>query len=337
MNHPIKEDNELSTLKITQHHILNLIEKYNVSRKEFINNATNDTYINTYVNHIYVINLETNILRRNYIIRLMEKYNINFELIIVPILSNEEYRVINNNNITIGEAGCYLSHMFCLNDAINHNYNKIIIFEDDIILHKKFDSLFKNIVNVQESDILMLGANDFHFSRLNYNFVNKNNVYRPHSNSKFLCGTHAILYSYDGLTELFKIRLKRPTFMDNNLIELLDKFNDTFYTTYPNLAIADLSTTNLNHNFWITDELKEKYYYNNCFGSDFDFKNYNLIHLKIFEVCKFVDLAKTYEENMLIILKNYFKDNKLIIDKVNMRLVYDFFNVGDLKFIVLAK
>ena len=65
-------------------------------------------------------------LRRNYIIKLMEKYNINFELITVTKLEQSQYYIIGNNKISIGEAGCYLSHMYCLYDAIKHNYDNII-------------------------------------------------------------------------------------------------------------------------------------------------------------------------------------------------------------------
>ena len=43
--------------------------------------------------------------------------------------------------------------------------------------------------------------------------------------------------------------------MDNNLIEILNKFENTCYVSSPNLVVTDLSTTNLNHNFWITNEL----------------------------------------------------------------------------------
>jgi GR25 family glycosyltransferase involved in LPS biosynthesis len=120
--------------------ILNLIKQYNVERLQFVNDGMNKNYINQYVNHIYIINLKHNKIRRNYVVKLMEKYNINFELISVPKLNEQEYNIISENNkITLGEAGCYLSHMFCLNDAIIKDYSKIIIFEDDIILHKRFN------------------------------------------------------------------------------------------------------------------------------------------------------------------------------------------------------
>ena len=321
--------------------ILQIINDYNVSRKLYVNDKLNQIYINKYINKIYIINLHNNILRKNYVIKLMEKYNINFELIIVPTLSNEEYEIINNKHINLGEAGCYLSHMFCLNDAIVNNYQKIIIFEDDIILHKQFHLLFENITSSvfeYEFDILMLVCNDFHFRKLNYKFV-ENNLYKPHINSKFLYGTHAIMYSSEGLREMFMTRLNSPTFMDNNLLEFSNKFRTTFFISYPNLVVSDYSQTNINHNFWITNKLKEKYYLKKCFDDKFNFTDYNFIYLKPLELCTTVDFSKSYAENMINTLKLFFNNdiNENNINIIYTRLVYVFFSVHDLKFISSTK
>jgi len=316
--------------------ILKIINDYNVSRKLYINDTVNQLFINKYINKIYIINLHNNTLRRNYVIKLMEKYNINFELIIVPTLSNEEYEIINNKSINLGEAGCYLSHMFCLNDAIINEYQKIIIFEDDIILHKQFHFLFENITSHFDFDILMLGCNDFQFRKLNCKFV-ENNLYKPHINTKFLYGTHAIMYSSKGLRELFTSRVNTPTFMDNNLIEFSNKFRSTFFISYPNLVLTDFSQTNLDHNFWITNKLKEKYYLKNCFDDNFNFTDYNFIYLKPLELSTVVDFSKSYAENMMNILKLFFYNNINNANIIYMRLVYDFFSLQDLEVISFSK
>ena len=57
--------------------------------------------------------------------------------------------------------GAYLSHMWCLRDAIIHNYQKFIIFEDDIIFLKNFHEQFKKIILHKNYDFLMLGASHF--------------------------------------------------------------------------------------------------------------------------------------------------------------------------------
>lgn len=313
--------------------IMKIIRNYNVIRKIFINDQVNDIYINNYINKIYIINLDDNIIRRKYIIKLMEKYNINFELIIVPRLTFQEYENINNKAITIAEAGCYLSHMFCFNDAIFNNYDRIIIFEDDIILHKNFHSLFQNITTSINHDILMLGACDFHFNKINYKHV-LDNSYIPDEKTVFLYGTFAVLYSNKAFHEMFNKRINNPTFMDNNLIYFLDKFRYSFKISYQNLVITDYSQTNINHCFWITNKLKEDYYLKNCFNTEFKFCDYNLIYLKPLENYKIIDLSKSYAENILDILKTFFNDNINNTDIIYKRLVYDFFDTQDLNFII---
>ena len=315
--------------------IMSLINNYNVTRLPIINDINNQYYINNYVNHIYVINLECDITRRNYITVLMKKYNINFEFIIVPRLQEEEYSQIGNPSINIGEAGCYLSHMFCLNDAIINKYEKIIIFEDDIIFHKDFNNLFKKITMEQTFDILFLGASDFNFRRINYSLVNKNkNIYHPYINSHLLIGCFSILYSSKGYLEVFNNRLINPTFIDNNLIQFSKSFSDTFCVCYPNIVIADLSTTNLEHNFWIRDKIKEQYYYKNCYNGFINFSNYNYICIKLFRNCV-INSTLTYEDNLTNILCKFFIKikEKPLIQILKERLVCDFFTVHDLIYI----
>ena len=315
--------------------IMTLINNYNVTRLPIINDINNQYYINNYVNHIYVINLEHDLKRRRYITVLMKKYNINFEFITVPHLQEEEYSQIGNPNITIGEAGCYLSHMFCLNDAINNKYEKIIIFEDDIIFHKSFNDLFKKITIEKTFDILFLGASDFNFRRINYSLVNRaKNIYHPHINSHLLRGNFSIFYSSKGYLEVFNNRLINPTFIDNNLIQFSKSFSDTFCVCYPNIVIVDLSTTNLGHNFSITNKIKEDYYYRNCYNGFVNFSDYNYVCIKLFSNCV-INSDLTCEDNLINILCSFFKKlkEKPLIQILKERLVYDFFTIHDLIYI----
>jgi GR25 family glycosyltransferase involved in LPS biosynthesis len=317
--------------------IVKLINVYNVNRIQFINDPNNTLFINNFINRIYIINLETDRLRRNYIIKVMEKYRINFELIIVPRLEQEQYNIIGNNKIKIGEAGCYLSHMFCLNDAITNNYDNIIIFEDDIILHKDFHNIFKKYMTENVLDIFMLGASDFHFRQTNSKLLNiEKSIYNPDSNTKFLCGTYAIFYSKAGYNQMFNARLEYPTFMDDNLIQFLGDFKNTFYISYPSLVAADVSSTNIEHDFWITNILRDKYYYKNCFDNQFDFSEYNFIYLGLLVDC-IIDINLSYRDNILETLNIFFKTDFEKINNIKNRLEYNFFTIDDLKFIIDGK
>lgn len=319
---------------MTRQNIMNLINNYNINRIQYINDSDNNLFINNFVNHIYIINLENNKLRRNYIIKVMEKYNINFELIIVPKLEQKQYENIGNNKINIGEAGCYLSHMFCLNDAITHNYKNIIIFEDDIILHKDFHNIFKKNITENSFDIFMLGASDFQFRRKNLKILDvKKSVYVPDLTTNFLCGTYAIFYSSDGYRSVFDTRLENPTYMDNNLVQFLKTFKNTFYISYPCLVAADVSTSNIDHNFWITNLEKDKFYYRNCFNSNFEFSNYNFINLQLL-VNFSVNPSLSYKMNILETIKRFFKKNIEKINIIDKRIEYNFFTTEDLIYII---
>lgn len=314
--------------------VMNVINNYKIERYMYNNDNDNTKYINKYINHIYIINLESDKLRRNYVVKLMEKYNINCELIIVPKLSEYEYNMLCNNTISIGEAGCYISHMFCLHDAITNNYNNIIIFEDDVILHKRFHEIFEQtIIHNNDFDILLLGASDYHFSKLNYGFVDTvNNIYRPHKDSIFLCGSFATLYSKNAINTIFKTRLIEPTYFDNNIIQFLDTFTTSFGVVYPNIVCADLSTTNLNHTFWITSEIKEQYYYRKCFNNMFIFTDYNIVYLYLLRDI-IINAELTAYTNITEHIDAIFQNNQHIVDILQQRTTYDFFSVSDLKYI----
>ena len=75
-------------------------------------------------------------------------------------------------------------------------YDNIIIFEDDIILHKDFHNIFKKNLTENIFDIFILGASDFSFNRLNSSHLDiDKSIYKPDYNTKFLCGTYSNFYS----------------------------------------------------------------------------------------------------------------------------------------------
>jgi GR25 family glycosyltransferase involved in LPS biosynthesis len=231
--------------------------------------------------------------------------------------------------------------MYCLNDAIKNNYNNIIIFEDDIILHKKFHERFKNIGDLGKFDILMLGAADFSFHKHHKTKRIYNNLYKPTTN---LIAAHSILYSQRGMTEMYRKRITAPTYFDNALEDFLNVFENSFYVCFPNLVLAELSTTSLGHNFGVTDPVKESLYYNKCFPSAFDFNDYNFIYLLIFSNInhKHFNIRETFQTNIEQLVKHSkFKARVTTIsEKENIkatilkRICYAFFTSNDLEFIL---
>ena len=311
-----------------------LINSYNI--KLIPNYYNNNSVINRHVCKIYIINLFTNKVRREYIKILMNKLKINYVLVLVnkpsfDICNKVNKLSKNKAKMSRGEVGCYLSHMWCLNDIIQNNYKNAIIFEDDIIVHKDLDNLYKNIITKKHWDFLILGCADAGFKEVNYNLV-KDNIYIP--KHKFIIGTHSIYYSLHGAKTMFNLRKNNPVYFDKdlkNVFNLFDQYKSGII--YPNLFTIENSTTNLNHNFGISKFEDNNYYYNK-FYKNFNFNDYHFIYLDLFNKYILESKYKLLKESPRNIIKkllnNYFNNNELLIDLHYKRLDLDFFSSDDL-------
>ena len=259
-------------------YLVKIIDNYNVKLINIMN--TRNSLLNERVKKIFVINLLEDTSKRNYIITLMSKLQLNFTLVIVDRISNEIYHTLCiDQKISKEELGCCLSHLYCLRKIIENNYENAIIFEDDIIFHKNFINEFMKI-DLEMCDFLLLGAHDYNFASLNYLYVKENGLYHPNENSIHLYGAHANYYSLQGAKCMFEIRISQISFFDKEYMLLFNYFTDTSFICYPNLVVSDISKSHLNHGkpFLTNEEIE---YYTNCF-IEFDFQQYHFIYLDIF-------------------------------------------------------
>lgn len=308
---------------------INFIKKnlhnYKVKAIDIINMGN---ILNQYTKMIYVINIKNNFIRRNYILTIMKKYEISFKLVIVEKITKETFHLYNkfNNNISIGELGCGLSHLWCLKDIIKNNYKNAIVFEDDIIFHKNFESKFYNIINEKPYDFLLLGARDFHFSEINYKNI-VNNLYRPNINYDHVYGAHAIFYSLNAAIYMFKNKLNKFAFFDYNLNKIFSHFKNSSFICSPNLVITELSTSDIDHNYDLFSE-SEKSFYLKCFKK-FNFNDYHFIYLNILH-CKHIDKFTSYKNYVAYLFKEKFIKSEYINDFLN-RLDLQIFSLEDIK------
>ena len=311
--------------------ISKILNNYRVKVINFINNNNNNTSeINNKVKKIYVINLLENEIRRNYIMVIMKKLNIDFTLIIVEKIPTDVYNTIHKiSNISKSEAGCLISHLWCLNDIIKNNYENATVFEDDIILHKNFKNMLLDTLKTPY-DFLLLGACDFNFSQHNYKNI-KNNIYNPTVFEK-LYGAHANYYSLEGAKKVFEFKTKNISFFDNNYDQLFNYFKTKSAICYPNLVVSDISTSDLGHSYNLLS-LTEKYYYDKCF-KNLNFKNYNFIYLNILKNSEInYNCFKNYEEYISKVLYHYYYNNEKV-ELIKNRLDLDFFKIDDIKIIL---
>lgn len=315
--------------------LIDEIKKYKVKVINIINDNQNKN-INEKIKKIFVINLIEDDIKRNYIITLMKKYNINFSLVVVEKISKEFYKNITDNSDTFIsklEFGCCMSHLWCLYQIIKNNHENAIIFEDDIIFHKNFVNEFLNIYHSNDKlDFLLLGAHDFNFSKSNFKNV-KNKLYRPNENANNLYGAHGNYYSLKGAKAMFKIRTTEISFFDKEYMLMFKHFTNSSFVCYPNLVVSNITSSTLNHAREILSLLEDEYY-KKCF-INFNFNTYNYIYLNLLNknLFKIDETNNDYETYINNCLYHKFHDlNK--INTVKKRMVMNFFNLQDIKIIL---
>jgi GR25 family glycosyltransferase involved in LPS biosynthesis len=261
----------------------------------------------------------------------MRKYKINYTLVIVEKVDIDTYKYLcKNSGLTKSELGCTLSHLWCLTNMLKNNYKNCLIFEDDIILHKRFVEYFNHIYeNNKDMDFLLLGAHDFNFSKINYKNV-KNNIYKPEKNAKNLFGAHANFYSHSGAKRMLNIRTTKVSYFDKEYLLMFNHFNNSG-VIYPNMVVQNVTCSSLNHAREIMSE-NENEYYTKCF-INFNFNNYNLIYFNLLQNLDFSDDNISYDDFTEKYLYNLFHDFDKI-EVIKKRMALDFFTKDDLKNIV---
>lgn len=226
-----------------------LLNNYNVKKYDIVNSNSSkiqENILNTFP--IYVINLREDKTRRNYIKILFKKYKLNYSLIIVEKFKYESQEIINNLKIRDCILGCILSHLWCIKNAVCKKYKRFIIFEDDIIFHKNFDSLFKKIMNssIENIDLLMLGALDINVKTNQNNLKNDEIIYYPTSN---ILGAHANIYKLEFATEFLNYKLNTTPVIEFDFDYHIFMNKYKIGICLPNLVVCELSTTNIDHKF----------------------------------------------------------------------------------------
>jgi GR25 family glycosyltransferase involved in LPS biosynthesis len=336
----------VETIKKNQHrkiqHISKILDNYKAYLTSYKINEERKSILNHYAENIYVINLKNDVIRRNYINLLFKKLNIEYTLVVVEPIPEEMYSLLcgNEKQLSKSEVGCSLSHLWCLKHIIKNKYKGgAIVFEDDIVIHKNFESMFERLFKEKQFDFLSMGACDFDFFDVNYKNVSSG-LYQPCSNNSKRCyGAHANYYSLVGAKYIFKLKSLFFSFFDNNFSNIFKHFPTSAFITYPNLFVTELSTSNINHKYHFYSS-NEDYFYSNCFV-DFQFQDYRFLYLCMIQ--KLVDCEKnktTHEINNKNIYQLLYKtlDDIPIEEEKKVSLIkridFEFFTRKDIQTIV---
>ena len=337
LEEPLNIQSKLNTAEVNKNNKYNKLSlnfvKALKNYKAKVINVINDKNceINKRVKQIFIINLVEDVRKRNYIITVMKKYGINYSLVIVDKVSTEQHKYFcDHTGLTRVELGCSMSHLWCLLKGIQNNLENMIIFEDDIIFHKDFINYFCHIYDSKpKHDFLLLGAHDFMFSKSNYKNLNEN-IYKPNPNSQHIYGAHANYYSLKGMKRMFNIRISQISYFDKEYMLMFNHFENSG-VVYPNMVVANVSLSGLNHTrSFFTDS--ESGYYQKCF-INFNFNNYNFLYINLLDNIDSLNDNDDYETLTEKYLYNAFHDFDKI-ELIKKRLSMEFFTIEDIKNII---
>ena len=254
-------DNEIKTIGTIDYELSDKVKKFLTIDPIYFNENYYYNNINYYFSKIYILNLKRQPIKKEKIIKHMEKHNINNYTFFEAIDGYTEpyntdwtnYSLIPFDNIEkqlnrkkIGSAGVW-GNLISLRDILitakKNNENRILFFEDDIILHNNFNKEFTENIRQVPSDwlIILLGAGvnqlDSSSNKIN------NNIYKCGKNS---CGGFAICINSKIYDELINECNKfNAPFDSGPLNYIINKYYNYCYLMYPNIVICNIEESTL--------------------------------------------------------------------------------------------
>jgi glycosyltransferase involved in cell wall biosynthesis len=225
------------------------VEKYNLDIKEF-----SKIHPSTYFNHIYILNLAQDVVKKERMERLFKNLGVKVEFIEAVYGKSEPYLSEYKSKYTSGlkSPGAYgysLTMIKIFTDAIKNRYKKILVCDDDIIFHKDFLNKFDEGIRKIPFDwkVLFFGLSG-PWSGVNVN----NDIKAFNFNKSFLknvanCdGSYCVGYDLNILQTLIDITSNFDAPFDTAIIKYFNNENiPNIYAFYPYLVLADTTTSQI--------------------------------------------------------------------------------------------
>lgn len=218
--------------------LLEKMSKYFESRNE----DDNVISINDYFDNVYILNLDRRPDRFENIKNKLDLLNIKFE----------RFSAIDGNNIPDEEydfsgfiqgrgmlenkyaLACLRSHIEIIKDAKFKGYNRILIFEDDVLISKDINIHLQKLRNIKDWRLLYLGSSQYNW---NVEFIEDFFL------SKQSLGTFAYAIDSSMYDEILNQSIGKS--VDNVLSDMQNKYYGECYTFYPNICISDVSESDI--------------------------------------------------------------------------------------------
>uniref|UniRef100_A0A6C0AZX0 Glycosyl transferase family 25 domain-containing protein n=1 Tax=viral metagenome TaxID=1070528 RepID=A0A6C0AZX0_9ZZZZ len=169
--------------------------------------------------------------RKEYMKQKFESMGINyifFNAITPKELSTSDFNKLSSTNDPKSKLythptrlGLQVSFTMCFIDAINKNYNTIIVFEDDIVVNIDTPSLKKSIIEFKSTNFIFFYMG-YCWMNCKQNFTIKPLMDIP---DKTLFCTHAICYKVKYLKQFINDMYPMNDNFDNNIVYFIKKYN----------------------------------------------------------------------------------------------------------------
>ncbi len=243
-----------------------------VKKKKAKVSSSINSYLNSYFDHIYVINLKSQASRRMIIKEQLHRYGINFEFIEATNgytgKALEVYKTYKKRDLgdlkryleysesekergvpyieSAGAIGIIYSFLRILKDAKKKIYKRFLIFEDDIILSKNFADDFKNFIQTIDEDwkVLQLGASQYGWDSVDIDIAEEKGFYFPSNIDT--CGAFAIAFDSSIADQLIEAASAFESPFDYLPIgELYERYSEKCFVAYPNIVMPDVSESSI--------------------------------------------------------------------------------------------
>lgn len=156
-----------------------------------------------------------------------------------------------------GAWGYALSYISILTEAIRQKYDRIMILDDDVLLHKDFNQEFAKRMDFLPNDwlLIMLGAMQHNW---NTPFIDWENdlFYHCHGSS---IASHAVGIDKKVFLPILFYSEKLDLPIDEGAIyHIQNVYDKRSYVFYPNLAIQDIVDSDISSSVIASDDVEQK-------------------------------------------------------------------------------
>lgn len=234
---------------------------------------------------------------------------------------------------SIGAFGVLRSFKNILIDMKSQGYERVIIFEDDVIFDKDINyKLIKYISHINNSYLTFLGSSQYLWKNA------KNITDKLYQSLIATDGAFALYLSIEIVDELLEqIELMNCPFDSGPLRYIIQKYPEKCLTIYPSLIIADTCP----HSKTMNQSRNLKYHYKNV-GWDLKNLDFTVAYWKVSIIIANYNSSDTIKYTLTSILNQTYKNIEVIIvDDCStdncLEIIYDFIDNNDNIFLYQMK